>query len=138
MVFAVDVQQATPASSLLAGFIAGSFGLTPTFLIAAAAMLLGVASSRRRPLIDTRGQDRGAAVYWPEPTLAVEVGPELGPELGPVFVSNTYTIAAEDERRFVQAMEHVRLSRLRTGATRWGLFRDGEAPRRFVELFVVP
>jgi hypothetical protein len=47
-------------------------------------------------------------------------------------------IAAEDERRFVQAMEHVRLSRLRTAATRWGLFRDNEAPRRFVELFVVP
>jgi MFS family permease len=125
---------AQACGALLAGFIAGSFGLTPTFLIAAAAMLLGVASSRRWPLIDTRGQDRGAAVYWPEPTLAVEVGPELGP----VVVSNAYTIAAEDERRFVQAMEHVRLSRLRTGATRWGLFRDGEAPRRFVELFVVP
>jgi hypothetical protein len=35
-------------------------------------------------------------------------------------------------------MQRVRLSRLRTGATHWGLFRDGEARDRFVELFVVP
>jgi hypothetical protein len=35
-------------------------------------------------------------------------------------------------------MTRVRLSRLRTGATRWGLFRDGQAPDQFVELFTVP
>src|ERR1700683_4117300 len=34
-------------------------------------------------------------------------------------------------------MVRVRLSRLRTGATQWGLFRDGELPHDFVELFVV-
>jgi hypothetical protein len=32
----------------------------------------------------------------------------------------------------------VRRSRLRTGAVRWGLFRDGEQPGRFVEAYVVP
>jgi hypothetical protein len=35
-------------------------------------------------------------------------------------------------------MSRVRLSRLRTGATQWGLFRDGETPHQFVELYVVP
>jgi hypothetical protein len=35
-------------------------------------------------------------------------------------------------------MEKLRRARLRTGASRWGLYRDGEAPRRFVELFLVP
>jgi hypothetical protein len=35
-------------------------------------------------------------------------------------------------------MSRVRLSRLRTGATQWGLLRDGERPNRFVELFLVP
>ena len=39
---------------------------------------------------------------------------------------------------FLRAMARVRLSRLRTGATQWGLFRDGETPRQFVELYVVP
>jgi hypothetical protein len=34
-------------------------------------------------------------------------------------------------------MTRTRLSRLRTGATQWGLFREGETPHQFVELFVV-
>jgi hypothetical protein len=34
-------------------------------------------------------------------------------------------------------MAQVRLSRLRTGATQWGLFRDGETPHQFIELYVV-
>ena len=78
--------------------------------------------------------DRSTVVYWPEPALAVEVALQSGP----VVVTHTYSIASEDELRFVAAMQHVRLSRLRTGATQWGLFRDGEAPRRFIELFLVP
>jgi len=35
-------------------------------------------------------------------------------------------------------MERVRLSRLRTGASRWGLYRDGERANTFVEMFSVP
>lgn len=35
-------------------------------------------------------------------------------------------------------MAQVRDSRLRTGAVRWGLYRDGESEDSFVELFVVP
>jgi hypothetical protein len=32
----------------------------------------------------------------------------------------------------------VRGSRQRTGATRWGLFQDGEDPGKFVEVYQVP
>jgi hypothetical protein len=56
----------------------------------------------------------------------------------PVVVTHTYSIAPEDEQRFIGAMRHVRMSRLRTGATEWGSFRDGATPRQFVELFLVP
>ena len=35
------------------------------------------------------------------------------------------------------AMANVRESRLRTGATQWGLFRNGEHPGEFEEIFVV-
>lgn len=35
-------------------------------------------------------------------------------------------------------MNSVRRSRLRTGATEWGLYRDGERTQRFVECFIVP
>jgi hypothetical protein len=54
-----------------------------------------------------------------------------------VVVSNVYTVTPDKVEPFLRAMTHVRLSRLRTGATQWGLFRDGETPHRFVELFVV-
>jgi Transmembrane secretion effector len=35
-------------------------------------------------------------------------------------------------------MKRVRGVRLRTGATEWGLLREGEAADHFVEVFVVP
>jgi hypothetical protein len=38
---------------------------------------------------------------------------------------------------FVTAMEYVARSRRRTGARRWGLYRDGAEPDRFVELYQV-
>jgi len=53
-------------------------------------------------------------------------------------VTTIYTIAPENEQRFLQAMGQVRKSRLRTGAVDWGLYRDGETVNRFVEFFVVP
>jgi hypothetical protein len=52
-------------------------------------------------------------------------------------VTTTYTVAPEKQEQFLRAMTNVRLSRLRTGATQWGLFRDAEAPSRFVELYAV-
>ncbi|MGD0195291.1 MAG: MFS transporter, partial [Candidatus Dormibacteria bacterium] len=66
-----------------------------------------------------------------------ELAVEASPEHGPVVVRITYTISTEREDAFLGAMVRVRLSRLRTGATQWGLFRDGEVPHDFVELFVV-
>ena len=35
-------------------------------------------------------------------------------------------------------MDQLRWSRRRTGATRWELYRDGERPSRFVEMFRIP
>jgi quinol monooxygenase YgiN len=57
---------------------------------------------------------------------------------GPVLVTAVYQVAEENHEAFTEAMKAVRGSRLRTGATRWGLFRDGEQPERFVEVYQVP
>jgi MFS family permease len=114
------------------GALAQPLGLVTTFEIAAAVMVAGVATIRIVPLLDTSGMDRNLAVYWPEPHLILE------PESGPLVVETTYSIAPEKEQQFLEAMSRLRLSRLRTGATQWGLFRDGETAHRFVELFVVP
>lgn len=116
------------------GVMARPAGLVATFIIAAAVMAAGVATIRLWPLLDTRGIDRSLAVYWPEPHLVLDPDPQDGP----VLVTTTYTIAPENEKAFLYAMCRVRRSRLRTGATAWGLYRDGETAYRFVECFVVP
>ncbi len=114
------------------GFIAAPVGIVPTFLIAAGVMIAGVATMRVWPLIDTTGMDRRTVQYWAEPSLALDADPE-----DPVVVQTLYTVPSEKEEPFLKAMANVRLSRLRTGATQWGLFRDGETPHRFVELYAV-
>jgi len=101
--------------------------------MAAALMLAGVATVRIWPIIDTGGMDRSTVQYWPEPNLVLDPGADDGP----VVVKTVYTIEPEKVAPFLAAMARVRLSRLRTGATQWGLFRDGETPHQFVELYVV-
>lgn len=121
-------------AAVIWGALAEPLGLQATFVIAAAVMVAGVATVRVWPFMDTKGMDRSLAVYWPEPHLVLE--PE--PNSGPVAVQTIYTITPNKEEEFLEAIAHVRLSRLRTGATEWSLFRDSEAPQHFVELFVVP
>jgi len=116
------------------GAIASGAGIVATFLIAAGVMLAGVATITVLPLIDTTGMDRSTQVRWPEPDLALEAPPGAGP----VVVTTTYTVTAERQNEFLEAMAGVRRSRLRTGATQWGVFHDGETPNQFVELFVLP
>jgi MFS family permease len=119
--------------ALFWGIVAAPAGLMTTFLIAAALMLAGVATMRIWPIIDTRDMDRSTVQFWPEPNLVLTAGADDGP----VVVKTVYTVAPEKEAQFLTAMSRVRLSRLRTGATQWGLFRDGEVARQFVELYVV-
>jgi hypothetical protein len=78
-------------------------------------------------------EDR-SLVRWPEPHLPISA--DRGSGL--VLVRTTYTIAAEKEQQFLQAMARLRQSRLRTGATGWALYQDGQDPRLFIELFAVP
>jgi quinol monooxygenase YgiN len=54
-----------------------------------------------------------------------------------VLVAVHFTVTAERQSEFLAAMDQLRLSRLRTGATRWELYRDAEHRDRFVEIFRV-
>jgi hypothetical protein len=78
--------------------------------------------------------DRSPASYWPEPHL--DFDPE--PDDGPVLVTVTYRVPEDRETPFLEAMESVRRSRQRTGASRWNLYRDGADRHQFVETFLVP
>jgi predicted MFS family arabinose efflux permease/quinol monooxygenase YgiN len=122
------------AGALFWGLVAEPVGLVTTFLIAAAILLAGALTIRVLPFADTTGMNRDVATPWPEHHIVIDPDEDEGP----VVVSNTYTVSPEHEEQFLELMARLRRSRLRTGASRWGLFRDGEKPHRFVEFFMVP
>jgi MFS family permease len=114
------------------GVIADQFGLATAFLAAGVLLGVGVASMRLWPLLDTSGMDR-STVARPDPEVALE----LALDAGPVIVWTTYVIPPEKQDEFRSAMIRVRESRLRTGAIEWGLYRNGEQPDVFEEVFFV-
>jgi MFS family permease len=121
-------------AALVWGVLAEQVGLVAVFLAAGALMLAGAISLRWWPLRDIEGMDRSPASYWPEPHL--DFDPE--PDDGPVLVTVTYQVPEDRETRFLEAMESVRRSRQRSGASRWNLYRDGADRHQFVETFPVP
>ena len=119
--------------ALLWGLVAGAVGLLHAMLIAAAAAAVSTATIRLWPFIDTAAMDRAPAVSWPDAQFDTGVDPS-GRE---VLVSVTYRIPQQREPAFLEAMTHLRLSRMRTGAIRWGLYRHGEVGNSFTEFFTV-
>jgi MFS family permease len=133
-VYMVNFTGSMTVGALVWGLVAEGVGLLVTFLIAALVLLAGVIAGVIWRLPETGHLDREPAVYWPEVRLAFD--PE--PDTGPVLVTVEYTVTPEREAAFLEAMDHLRRSRRRTGATRWELYRDGDRPDRFLELFSVP
>ena len=133
-IFTVTFMGAQSAGALLWGLIANRVGLQTSVLFAAAAVLAGVVAGLFRRVPEVGPLDPEVAVYWPEARLAYD--PE--PDDGPVLVIVECTVAPDRQAAFLEAMDRLRGSRLRTGATRWELYRDGERPDRFVEIFSVP
>jgi hypothetical protein len=121
------------AGALIWGFVADQLGLRAAVLASAAVVLAGVGAGLFWRLPETGHLDPQPAAYWGDPRVAFD--PE--PDAGPVLVAIHLTVAAEKQQAFLAAMEQLRLSRLRTGATSWELYRDGERPDRFVEIFRV-
>jgi MFS family permease len=119
--------------SLAWGLIAQWIGVTPALLASAALLVACTASVVLWPLHDESGLDR-TPVTWPDPHL--EFDPDL--EDGPILVTRTFTVAPERVAEFLAAMDPVRRSRMRTGATRCVLYRDGEDPRRIIEYSLYP
>ena len=120
--------------ALIWGFVAQYAGLQTTFLVAAGAGLAGVALGLVRRVPDTSRVDPDPVTYWSEARVSTE--PEA--DAGPILVSVVFTVAADRQEAFLEAMENLRRSRRRTGATRWELYRDADDPTRFVENFRVP
>jgi MFS family permease len=120
--------------ALLWGQVATAAGLRAAYLSAAVLMIAGVVSVRWLPLHTREEIDQTPAGSWAEPHLMLQ--PHL--DDGPVLVTAVYRVPEADAGAFTEAMAAVRRSRQRTGATRWGLFRDGAEPSKFVEVYLVP
>jgi|SRR5215204_913970 len=133
-IYMVTFTGSMTVGALIWGLVAEGIGLQTTFFIAAALVLASVAVGVVRRVPETGHLDPEPAIYWPEPRLAFD--PEA--DTGPVMVTVEYTVTPERESAFLEAMDQLRLSRRRTGATRWELYRDGDRPDRFLELFSVP
>jgi MFS family permease len=132
--YTVTFMGSQTAGALVWGFVADQVGLQAAVLAAAVVVLAGVGAGLFWRLPETGHIDPQPAAYWGDPQMAFE--PE--PDTGPVLIAVHFTVAEGKQQAFLAAMEQLRLSRLRTGATSWELYRDGERPDRFVEIFRVP
>ena len=115
------------------GALAGATSTGVALLAAAGALVAGTFTLRLVRLPDPAGVDPGLSTHWPEPTLVLDAEPDTRP----VLVTVEYRVAQARVPAFVAAMEYVARSRRRTGARRWGLYRDGAEPDRFVEIYQV-
>ncbi len=133
-IFTISFMACQTGGALLWGLIADQIGLRPAVLAAAIAAAAGGVAGLFLRVPETSGLDpRPAAPYWIDPQLAFDVEPDTGP----VLIAVHYTVAAERQPDWLEAMIKLRRSRLRTGGTSWELYRDAERPDQFVEIFRV-
>ncbi len=121
-------------ASPLWGVLTQAAGLTTAVGVAAALVAVGAVAGLAVRIPESATADRAALAYWNDPSLGI--APEaVG---GPVQVIVEYHVTPEREADWLQAMQSMRRSRMRSGAFRWELYRIGERPDRFVEIFAVP
>ena len=119
--------------SILWGALAHQVGIQRVFFIAAAGLILGWLITRSYRLSGRECLNLAPSLHWPAPTVEFEPNHDDGP----VLITVEYQIDPEKTSEFVNAMEQIRLARLRDGALHWGLFQDTENSKRFVENFIV-
>lgn len=95
--------------------VAKRVGLQPTVLLAAAVVVAATVAALFRRVPETGHLDPQPAVYWGDARLAFD--PE--PDAGPVLVTVHYTVTPQRQSAFLEAMDQLRRSRRRTGASRW-------------------
>jgi predicted MFS family arabinose efflux permease len=114
------------------GIAAQQVGLSTTLLAAAIGLSLGPLAGLRFGFKPIAPEELMPAGDWPSPALTEGEWPD-----GPVMVSVEYWPQAGLEDSFLVAIHQTRLSRRRTGASSWRVWRDSGEPRRFVEQFLV-
>lgn len=120
-------------SALAFGLVASAAGSRAALGAVAAGLVAGLPAIRRWPLPIAAALD-----VTPEPwPVAPGLRMEPDPAAGPVLVTVEYHVPTGRQREFREHMREIGRARRRTGAERWGLFRDGADPECFVETFLV-
>jgi MFS family permease len=114
------------------GTLADVIGLRQALLVAAAVLVIGSLVGLLLSVPDT-ALDRSPSMHWPAPVMVLDPSASTGP----ILVTVEYRVPAAHADAFTDAMEAVGRSRLRTGALRWDLLRDGSQPDRYLEVFAV-
>jgi MFS family permease len=130
--YLLTVQGGTAAGAALWGIVADRSDVRVALGGAAATTAAGTLVALRYRLAWGERLDLRSAPYTSEPTLVLEPRPEHGP----VLVTVEYAVAEPNIDAFARAMRKVGRVRRRTGARRWGLWRDPSHPERFLETFV--
>ncbi len=127
------IQGGLALGSLVAGALADRVG-TPTALAAfAVLMLVGSGLTWRARLHGFETLDLTPGALRPAP----ELWPDADAEGTPVLVTVEYEVDPENAVAFAAAAAELEAIRRRDGAIEWGLYRDLEHERRFVEVFFV-
>jgi MFS family permease len=114
------------------GAITDTIGVAAALLVAAAALAAGSLIGSHLTVPDTP-LDRSPSMHWSTPVLQLDPAANDGP----VLVTVEYQVPNDRADAFVQAMQTVGRSRLRTGALRWKLFQDASRPDRYLETFLL-
>ncbi|WP_231930478.1 MFS transporter [Friedmanniella luteola] len=130
MVFLGTQAVAAPVWGLVTQYTSLRTALLAAAVLLVVSVLLGLVL--RVP--ESEGEDRSPLAYWDTPRLQVDPFTAGGP----VVVSVEYEVSDLDRDAFLDAMRGMRRSRLRSGASRWELYRVGEDRHRYVEQFEVP
>ncbi|WP_333776206.1 MFS transporter [Streptomyces sp. IBSBF 3136] len=127
--------------ALLWGLVAGVIGTTDALLAATALLVAGVLSLPVLPIRALTGTlDRSVVTPWLEPEIGgvADEHEKADPAAGPVLVEVAYRVIPERATELLTALHALGRSRRRTGAVRWGVFRDISDPDRYLEVFEVP
>ncbi len=120
--------------SILWGYVAEHSSVT--IAMASSAAMMACCLPLTLQLHVLRGVPPDLSPYqWKRPVPHLQLEPS--PQDGPVRILVDYTVPLERYNEFVAAIHKLRDARLRAGAIRWGVFRDGNDPERLEESFVM-
>ncbi len=131
--YLLTVQGGTALGAATWGVVATKTDVRVALGAAACVLALGTLVALRFRLARGERLDLRAAPETAEPSLVLEPRPESGP----VLLTIEYRVTDANAEAFAEAMRRVGRVRRRTGARRWGLWRDPASPERFLETFVV-